>query len=385
MSRDNAVKFDPIASAELVPEDTHFFITFNTDFTSDPWIAMPQLLNALGVEDDVREDLREGSEEEDLDFDDDVFPAIASIRRIGLAGQYVGDDDSEWVIFIDSRDRDRLLGLTEDDDTTIETERDDELGLDFDIYVVSQIGPDDTTAVTVQDGIIYIADEPEHISNFIRRQRELPPLSESQRFLDTLGPISENSLVVGYGNGDLLDHRDFRDVIDALEDSAEIDPREASFAFSVTASTDGFGARAIVKLASGFGTYDEFIAEPTDLDGLAALTPGDAIVFFAGTGLHDTLEEAYNNLVEQTPDLIDTYVAPFEDFNGISVAEDLIPAIGNAYGFAIGGEDLGADDFDAASLWVIGMIASEDPSNARGVPRLRRRGGRVQLPLRHQR
>lgn len=361
------IEFDPIAGAELVPLDAHFYMTFNTDFTSDPWLAIPQLLNALGIEEDVREDLRESTDEEPFDYEEDIVPAIASIRRVGMAAQYVGSDEGEFVVFIDSRDRQLLLDLfaTLDEDATVREERDEELGLDFTVYVTKEAGQGDT-AVAVDNDIIYLSSESDDISNFIRRQRAQESLSESLRFQNAIAEVSDNSLMVGYGNGAIFDHRDFRDIVDAFKDSAEVDPRASSLAFSITATTEGFGAGAVLNLDTGFGTLEQIVTEPADIDGLAALTPEDALFFVAGAGLHDALVEGYATLEQDSRELLELYVYPFEDLAGLSLEHDLIPVIGSSYGFAFGAEDIGADEFDPESFWFLGLIESPEPSTLEG-------------------
>lgn len=364
LSRSASAEFDPISGAALFPDDTHFYMSFNTDFTSDPWVATPQLLNALGIEDNVRDDLQESAEEEDLAFQDDIVTAFASMRSAGIAIQYDGSDDGVVVGVIDSRDRDRVIALLADSDgATVRSERDDELGLDFDVYVTSQLGDDEEVAVSVDEGIIYIADEADHISAFIERQREREPLSESPAFLEALDAVGTDALTVAYGNGAIFDHRDFRDVVDAFTDSAEFDPRDASLAFSVTANTEGFGARLVLNVGSGAGAFEQLVTEPADIDGLAALTPDDALFFAAGSGLHDALEEGYSNIEQQERELLELWVYPFEEATGLSFEHDLIPVIGSTYGFAVAVDD---GEVDPDSIWVLALLESSEPATLRG-------------------
>ena len=60
---------DALASdaAELVPADAHLFVGFNFDLTSEPWVALPRLLDALNVEQEARDELDESFAEEDID------------------------------------------------------------------------------------------------------------------------------------------------------------------------------------------------------------------------------------------------------------------------------------------------------------------------------
>ena len=365
LSRSASAEFDPVSGAAQFPDDTHFYMSFNTDFTSEPWVAMPQLLSALGIEDNVRADLEESAEEENLSFEDDIVAALASMRSAGFAAQYVGDDDGELVFVFDSRDTDRVVEVLVGTEAAVRNERDEDLDLDFEIYVTDQLGPDEEVAIHVDGDIIYFAEQREHISAFISRQRERPPLSESPAFLEALEAVGTDALTVAYGNGAIFDHRDFRDVVDAFTDSAEFDPRDASLAFSITANTDGFGARLVVNSGSGGGAFEELITEPADIDGLAALTPADALFFAAGSGLRDALDEGYTNLEQQQRELLELWVFPFEDITGLSLEHDLIPLIGSSFGFAIAVDDVDGE-VDPESIWVLGLVESTEPAILRG-------------------
>jgi len=269
------------------------------------------------------------------------------------------------VVFIDSRDRQIILDLFATFGWgTVREERDEELDLDFTVYVTKESGQDDAV-VAVDNGIIYLSPERDDISNFIRRQRNQESLSESVWFKNAIAAVSDDALIVGYGNGSIFDHRDFRDIVDAF-DSAALDPRASSVAFSITATTLGFGAGAVLNLDTGFGTLEQIVTQPADIDGLAALTPEDAIFFGAGAGLHDALVENYATLEQDGRELLELYVYPFEDLAGLSFEHDLIPAIGSSYGFAFGAEDIDVDEFDPESFWFLGLIESPEPSTLEG-------------------
>ena len=368
LNRSADMAFDPVATAELVPDDTHLFLTFNTDFASRPWTAVPRLLDALDIEDDVRADLRESAADEDYDFDAEIVPALATISRAAIVAQYVSPDEVEWLYVIDSRDRDRVLALMRRDleDRTMTEQRDEELGLTFEVYADDRFGPDDTTVLTTHDGILYLSEDPDHVANFIRRRQSHAPLSDSQRFRDAVAEVEDGALLVGYGSGSVFDHADLRDIVDAARESADFDPRAASLALAISARDDGFGARAVFRVDGGFGSFDDLVGEPADIEGLAALTPADALFFFAGAGLHDALVDAFDNVAEQTPDLLYDFVYPIEDQFGISLERDLFPLIGSSYGGAVGGENLGSDDWTPDDLWVLGLIESPDPAELNG-------------------
>jgi hypothetical protein len=351
-------QFDPVETAKLAPADTHYFMAFNTDFASDPWTAVPRLLTALDIEQDVRDDLDDAVAEDDLDFDDDVRPVLGTVRRAGMAAQYTSDG-GEWVLFIDSRDPQRVLDIGWGTSVLDSTERDDELGLDFDLYFDRSDRTDTPTAVTLHDGIIYIADSPAHISNFIRRQQNTAPLSDSDRFRSAIDDVQADALLVAYANGNVLDNSDFSDIVDTLVETGDVDPRDATLAFAVTARDNGFGARAVIALESGFGSFAPALTGTTDLATISGMTPDDALFLFAGSGLHDSLVDALES-VGDDPMVTDT-LAPFEDLLGLDLEEDLIALFGNSYGFAMGGNGLTSEQTDFSDMWALGLIESTDP------------------------
>ena len=351
-------KFDPIEVAELVPEDTHFFMAFNTDFASEPWAAIPKLLDALGVEQQVRDDIAESADDEGLDFEGEIVPALATIRRAGLAAQY-SSDGGELVVFVDSRDPQQVIDLLVTDWELDSQDRDEALGLDFETYIDPTAPSGSPSVLTTHEGVLYLAESTEHISNFISRQQDTAPLSDSQRFRTAIEEVAANSLLVGYGNGNVLDHRDLRDIVDAFVEDSEIDPRDGTLAFAITARDSGFGARVVVALESGFGTFQETVTEPVDLVSIAGMTPDDALVLFAGAGLHDGLVEAYKS-VEEEPLVADS-IAPFEDLSGLSLKDDLIPLFGSSYAIAGGGDGLTSDETNFDDVWALGLIESNDP------------------------
>lgn len=352
-----ASEFAPIEVAELAPDDTHFFMALNTDFASAPWTAMPELLRTLAVEQQVRDDLSESAAEEGLDFEGEIVPAIGSVRRAGFAAQYTSDG-GEWLFFLDTSDPDEIVRLLAGTSLTLESEeRDEDLGLDFKLYEDSDPSGS-PMVVTTHEGILYLSEFEEHTSNFIRRQQSTAPLSDSARFRAAIDEVADDALLIGYGNGNVLDHRDFRDVIDALGESAEVDPRDGTVAFSVTVRSSGFGSRAVARLESGFGQFGESVADPTDLDSIAPLTPDDAIFTFAGSGLHDFLVAAIEE-VRTEPEFADS-IEPFEDATGLSLEDDLIPLLGSSYAIAAGGDGFTAEEMDVDDIWAIGLIESTD-------------------------
>lgn len=358
VSGSSGSEFDPIEVAELAPSDTHFFMAFNTDFASSPWAAVPTLLNTLGIEQSVRDDLQESAAEENLDYESDIVPTLGTIRRAGVAAQYT-PDGSQWLIFVDSRDPQRVIELMAGSNDIVSDQRDDTLGLDFKIYADPDQRSNTPMIVTIYEDIAYFAETTDAISNFIRRRENADALSSSARFQDAIADVQDDALFVGYLNGNALDERDFRDVVDAFRDTTELDPRDGTVAFAVTARDIGFGARLVVSLESGFGSLAPSLTSPTDLGGIASMIPDDAIFLFAGSGLHDSLVETLEG--SQTEPLVDEMLAPFEEMTGLSLKEDLLPLFGSSYALAAGGDGLTNDSTDLSDAWVLGLIESGDP------------------------
>jgi uncharacterized protein DUF3352 len=359
VSGSSANEFDPIEAAELAPSDTHFFMAFNTDFASSPWAAVPKLLNTLGIEQSVRDDLEESAAEENLDYENEIVPTLGTIRRAGFAGQYT-PDGGEWLIFIDSRDPERVVDLVVGNDNIESDARDEALGLDFKIYTDMDSRSATPMVIATHQDIVYFAETTEAISNFIRRRENSEPLSSSARFQDAIAEVQDDALSVGYLSGNALDQRDFRDIVDAFRDTTDLDPRDGTIAFAVTARDIGFGARLLISLESGFGSLAPALASATDLSGITAMVPDDALFLFAGSGLHDSLVEALDD--SQTQPLVDEMLAPFEEMTGLNLKEDLLPLFGSSYALAAGGDGLASDSTDLSDAWGLGLIESSDPA-----------------------
>ncbi|MBT5773540.1 MAG: hypothetical protein HOH95_04095 [Dehalococcoidia bacterium] len=142
-------------------------------------------------------------------------------------------------------------------------------------------------------------------------------------------------------------------------ETGDVDPRDATLAFAVTARDNGFGARAVIALESGFGSFAPALTGTTDLATISGMTPDDALFLFAGSGLHDSLVDALES-VGDDPMVTDT-LAPFEDLLGLDLEEDLIALFGNSYGFAMGGNGLTSEQTDFSDMWALGLIESTDP------------------------
>src|SRR5690606_14162402 len=91
-----------------------------------------------------------------------------------------------------------------------------------------------------------------------------------------------------------------------------------------------------------------------------ALTPDDALVFTAGSGLGEGLRETVSSLRLQSPEMYEQFVAPFEAMTGLSLEDDVLPLVGSNYGFALGLPDEGAPVTAGTMPWVLGLIESED-------------------------
>lgn len=354
--------FDPVETARLAPADSHLFLAFNTDLTSEPWLAVPRLLDALGVEDQVREDLRESAVEEGFDYDADFVPVVTSIRRIGLVAQYVGADDGDVVGFIDTRDPGELVALmqTGSGEGEWSQQRDEALGLDFDVFTPAAAGLDSELALTSHEDVVYVSDDPAAIVRFLQRQAEQPSLGDVEAFSAAIEEVSDDALLVGYGSGAVFAHSDFQDFLDGLEDTSDVDMTASTLAFAFTAEASGWGGRVAVGLDSGFGAFGDAVMEPADIETVAALTPEDALLFTAGSGLGEGLRESMASLRLQSPEMYEQFVGPFEIMSGLSLEDDVLPLIGSSYGFALG---LPGDEtvVTAQTLpWILGLVESTD-------------------------
>ncbi|MQA00767.1 MAG: DUF3352 domain-containing protein [Dehalococcoidia bacterium] len=364
------------AMAEHLPADTHFMVALNTDFASGPWLALPDLLAQMNVEDDAREGLLDSFEEEGLDYVEDIEPLLGVTRGIAITMQArpgalesafmgVAGDDAlealEVVVLFDARDADQVIELLEgwtlaDDPAATRTEeRVDDLDLDVITYTPS---PDSESHEPIVIGrrsdLVYAAPRLDHITSLIERREAQGPLSSEPNFGALIGALRHETLLFGYGNA-----RAFTDAgpvpgLDELTAELGGDLDSYSMAFSTTATTDGFAGEFLIHGEDGLGGLEGPASLSADLARAATTVGADAQLYLAAPGLRESLEQALETLdTEATTagfgDLREQFLGPVEADSGVDIETDIVEQLTGTWVLAGSVQD--PDTFDGFVLF----------------------------------
>lgn len=292
-----------VSAAELVPADTHLFIGLNTDLTSQPWVRLPRLLDALNVEDRAREELDESLAEDDLDLEEDILPIIREITGLAFAGQALSLEEGEGVIVVATRDPEGLLAYLREESTTgFEVFEDPGSGLTFTDF--PEEDGDSGGSVTIVDGVVYMGigvDLPgsrDAIRSHLDRMESEGPLSKSDDFRALVKGIGADAMTVLWVSGEaaeVIDDRELLDAIETVEDESEIDVSSFRMVSALVIESNAFRADTVWRVDS-LGDFEPTTAEHIDIDVAASTVPATALYFQASTGLGVAFEELLDSL-----------------------------------------------------------------------------------------
>lgn len=350
--------YRPGAVAAFAPADTHALIAINTDITSRPWLALPRLLSALEVEERARDELDDAFSGEGLDYATEVEPVFRTLRGLAIAFQYDGDFNPATVVIADARrpasviELIRRIAEVEDSSATPVETRDEGLGIDLTSYANGE----QRLVYTQRDGVVYIAQDPDHIVDLLRRLEASGPLSELPQFQKLESELGSDALLLLYGSGSILDHPDFAEQVASATESLDTDLRGVSAMLALTATNEGFAARGLASFEGGLGALAASFSEAADIDLAAGATPGDALFFFASVGLRDVIERALEAPEVDENVLVQSMLDPVEEEAGLSIVRDIVPLFSGTFALAAG-------ESDSAALggWFTFMTQSPDP------------------------
>lgn len=280
----------PMAGADVAPASAALFVALNTDFDGDQWQTATDLVERFPAARDSLDDFRQELEEdEDVDFDRDVRPALGSEVAFVLL-----DFESEDIVFLTQpEDEQRLRALVDK--------------------------ADDAVAEEV-DGWWIVAESQEVIDRF-KEARGGDSLADAEAFDATTGALPDEALATVYVNGDEL-----TPLLDASgtseDDRAALacslgDAGVPSMAFSLGAEDDGARLSGAVR-AQNLAAPEEGGSE------LAGDVEAGALLFVSVRGLGDQLRETFRCLRE-ADDEFNEQLAQAELFLGVSLEEDLLP------------------------------------------------------------
>jgi hypothetical protein len=347
---------DPFeAAGHLVPADTHVFVAVNTDVTSDPWRALPDLLSRIGVLEDALEERDSALAESGLDYQQDVEPVLGTIRAAALAVQATTDTSAEVVGIVDSRDPTAIVSLMDRMSVGFERQQSTD-----DVRQLDVIAYSDATSSAVlarKSDLLYFAEDLADIQSFLDRLDTAGPLSVLSEYQHLREQSPDDALMLTYLSGTALDALDTAGILDELAPTMGIDPRGIKALVSSIATPGGFELHGVATTWQGWGESAAHAASDGQLLDHARATPAEAQLFVAGVGLRDALETTleafyYNPFVE--PGML---LAPLEEAIGIDVRTGLLPLFSGT--FSVAGR---LDELETQSGWVVFQTESSDPA-----------------------
>jgi Protein of unknown function (DUF3352) len=288
------------AGAEFAPATVPAFVTVNTDLDSEQWKTAERLSDKFPGREEALADLREELEEEDLDFDRDVRPALGD--EIHAAWLDLGNAGENVVGFTKPKDRARFERLLE--------------------------SGDDPPAHREIDGWTVFAESEASIDRFDRARRGRS-LADDDRFQDAMEGLPEDALARFYVRGQAVQ--------DALEEGiaeeggptnlTEQAGRLEAVAGAASAEDEGvrFESVFLTDPELDVGTYEPALADDLPAGALALVSFGK---------LEDSLRDVLRLVGENVPNF-NRQLTQAEQALGFSVERDLLPLFANEGGAAV--------------------------------------------------
>jgi hypothetical protein len=290
----------PGGAADVVPADAAFYAVVDTDFEGGQWEAVQELAARFpGGEDLIGRVVEEIESEsgEDLDFEQDVDPAVGPEVAVVVLAPEPGSEEGETVVVLTQPDdEDALRRLIE--------------------------RGDEPAVSRAFDDWHAIAEDEETLDRF-EAARQGPRLADSDSFKDAMEGLDDDVLVSVYGN------------LQAVQGAAESEPGAAEAfdaffpggdapVFGGTARAEGDGARLDGQLLySGDVEDTPFSIEPYDAE-LPGEVPGDVLAYLSFNDLERGISAYRDALAEAEPDF-ESQLGMAEAFLGVSIEEDVAP------------------------------------------------------------
>ena len=285
------------AGAELAPASTAVFVAVDTEFDGDQWQAAMDLVGKFPGGRDAARELFKEFEEDDVDFERDVEPAVGPELDLVVLELAAGRETA--VALTQPRDRKKFEELMRKGDEPV--------------------------AYEMLDDWAVVAENREELERF-QQARGDDSLAESDAFEDAMDDLPEDALARVYVNGDALmeelrahaaSHEDERALFEALLPGGTV----PSFGAAARAEGEGvrFDAASKVKDADAPESYEADL--PSEL-------PAGALFYASFDDAADQLRDAIRRAGDAN-DEFDRQVAQAELALGVSLEEDVLPLLEN--------------------------------------------------------
>ena len=289
----------PGGAADVVPADAALYAVVDTDFEGDQWEAVQELASRFpGGEDLIGRIVEEIEADGELDFEEDVEPALGPVVALVVL-DFETDDagNPPFVVLTQPEDAGAFRRI-------MESEPDPGVAREIDGWQVGAMSED--------------------VLDRYETALEGERLADSERFEDAMDGLDEDVLVTVYGN-----LQSAQEAAEA-ESGEELDPFETFFpggeapVFGGTARAEGDGARLDGQLVySGDVEDTPFSTEEFDAE-LPGEVPGDVLAYLAFNDLERAISAYRDAIAEADPDF-ESQLGMAESFLGVSIEEDIAP------------------------------------------------------------
>jgi hypothetical protein len=276
-----------LTGAEMVPADVPLYLSADTNLDSEQWQAAQDLLDRFPGKEQFLKELREGLEEDDVDFERDVRPVLGP--ELGAAWLDI-DDENSFVGLVQPKDEAKLNALLEKGD--------------------------DPLVHTRIEGWTVFAESQAVLDRF-RKERAGEKLSASAAYEEAVGELPEEALFKVYFGGPQV-QKEIREGLageGAPEGFARRFEAFESFAAALTAEGDGvrLEAGAIVDSDIELNTYEPQLPESL---------PADAFLYLSFANLDEPTRRLLEGLQDAIPNF-EQQLRQAEEAFGFSVEENL--------------------------------------------------------------
>ncbi|MGH3023704.1 MAG: DUF3352 domain-containing protein [Gaiellaceae bacterium] len=286
----------PGGAAEAVPADVAFYVVADTDVESDQWEAVQELAASFpGGEDLTGRIVEELEAEGELDFEEDVEPALGPVVAFAVLGLEQDTEGSEpFVLLTQPEDAAAFARLVE---------REPEPG------VVREI--DDWQVAAMSEDVL----------DRFEAALDGGRLADSDGFQDAMDGLDEDGLVTFYGN--------LARVEGAAEGaaSAQLDtffPGGEAPVLGGTVRAEDDGARLDGRLVYAEEVEGSpFSVDPYEAE-LPGVVPGDVLAYVSFNDLEQAISAYRDALAEGEPEL-ESQLGMVEGLFGLSLEEDIAP------------------------------------------------------------
>jgi hypothetical protein len=282
--------------ADRVPASADLFAAINTDFEGEQWQTASDLLEKFPGGDLAVQSFLDSAEEDDVDFERDIKPAIGPELDIVIVEFPTGGAEPDVVALTQPRDREKFDALMEKGD--------------------------EPAVYEIVDDWAVIAETQEAIDRF-QQAAEEDTLGGSDAFEAAMDDLPDDALAKVYVNVRALSEIADTEAQVQTEELQECAPggQASAFGAAVRAEQEGvrFDAAAPTAGGEGFPTYAADLPEEV---------PSGALAYFSFNNLADPIRDFLRCAGERNED-VDRGVAQLELALGVSLEEDILPLLEN--------------------------------------------------------